>query len=444
MSTSTLERSRSTADDSLADDFRRVRAFTEKLCEPLATEDYVVQSMPDCSPTKWHLAHVSWFFETFLLGPNVPGFRSLHPQYTYLFNSYYNAVGERHCRPKRGLISRPTVSETYRYRAYVDEHMLELLTRPNDALLERIGPLVELGLHHEQQHQELLVTDLKHMLAANPLHPVYVARETTPSPSVPPLRWRSFDGGLAWIGHDGIGFAFDNECPRHQQFLQPFELASRPVTNGEYLAFIADNGYQRPELWLSAGWGPAQDNGWEAPLYWERHEGRWFVQTLAGFLEVEPTEPVCHLSYYEADAYARWAGARLPTEAEWEVASADVAMDGNFVESERFHPAPLDASTDGQASLAHMFGDVWEWTQSSYSPYPGFRPAEGAVGEYNGKFMCNQYVLRGGSCATAREHIRRTYRNFFPADARWQFMGVRLARDPRIDGGGARRRGVDL
>jgi ergothioneine biosynthesis protein EgtB len=431
MSTSTLERARSMANDALADEFRRVRAFTEKLCEPLDTEDYVVQSMPDCSPTKWHLAHVSWFFETFLLGPNVPGFRSLHPQYTFLFNSYYNAVGERHCRPKRGLISRPTVAETYRYRAYVDGHMLELLTRPNDATLERLAALVELGLHHEQQHQELLVTDLKHMLAANPLHPAYIARDADGAANVPPLRWVHFDGGLAWIGHDGVGFSFDNEGPRHQQFLQPFELASRPVTNGDYIAFMADDGYRRPELWLSAGWGTAQDNDWQAPLYWEQQDGRWFAQTLAGLREVDPAEPVTHVSYFEADAYARWAGARLPTEAEWELASTDVAMDGNFVESGRFHPAPLDVATDDRPGLVRMFGDVWEWTQSSYSPYPGFRPAAGAVGEYNGKFMCNQYVLRGGSCATSRDHIRRTYRNFFPADARWQFMGIRLARDPR-------------
>jgi ergothioneine biosynthesis protein EgtB len=429
MSTSTLERPRSTAGAPLADDFRRVRAFTEKLCEPLEPEDYVVQSMPDCSPTKWHLAHVSWFFETFVLGPNVSGYRSLHPQYTYLFNSYYNAIGERHCRSKRGLISRPTVKETYRYRAYVDEHMLELLSTADDELLDRLASLVVLGLHHEQQHQELLVTDLKHTLAANPLHPVYLARQPQAVSSPPRLRWLSFDGGLVWIGHDGHGFAFDNESPRHQHFLQPFELAARPITNGEYLAFMADDGYQRPELWLSAGWGTAQDNGWEAPLYWERQDGRWFAQTLAGLLAVDPAEPVCHLSYYEADAYARWAGARLPTEAEWEIASANVPMDGNFVENGRFHPAPLDTQIDTSQGPQRMFGDLWEWTQSSYSPYPGFRPAEGAVGEYNGKFMCNQYVLRGGSCATARDHIRRTYRNFFPADARWQFMGVRLARD---------------
>jgi ergothioneine biosynthesis protein EgtB len=431
MSISILERPSSRAGASLADDFRRVRAFTEQLCEPLETEDYVVQSMPDCSPTKWHLAHVSWFFETFILGSSVPGYESLHPQYTYLFNSYYNAIGERHCRPKRGLISRPTVKDTYRYRAYVDEHMLNLLENADDELLARITPLTVLGLHHEQQHQELLVTDLKHALAENPLHPVYRSRELArPSSTVPVQRWVRFDGGLNWIGAAAdTDFAFDNEGPRHQQFLQPFELAARPVTNAEYLEFMADAGYQRPDLWLSAGWATSQDAGWQAPLYWEQHDGRWLAMTLAGLREVDPAEPVCHVSYFEADAYARWADARLPSEAEWEVASAGVPMVGNFVDRGRYHPAPLDTSTDPGEGLLRMFGDVWEWTLSSYSAYPGFKPAAGAVGEYNGKFMCNQYVLRGGSCATSSDHIRATCRNFFPADARWQFMGVRLARD---------------
>ena len=429
MITSTLARPRH-AGASLVDQYQCVRAQTEALAQPLAIEDYVVQSMPDCSPTKWHLAHVSWFFETFILGPNVPEYRSPHPQYTFLFNSYYNAVGERHARPKRGLITRPTVAETYRYRAYVDEHMLDFLeTSPE---VDRLEPLVTLGLHHEQQHQELIVTDLKHGLAANPLHPVYLERAVDAPTSPPDLTWSTFAGGLAWIGHDGNGFAFDNESARHQQFLQPFQLANRPVTNAEYLAFMADNGYQRPEFWLSAGWATVQDSGWEAPLYWERPDGhghgQWYVQTLAGFRAVNPAEPVCHLSYYEADAYAHWAGARLPTEAEWEVASASVPLSGNFVENRRFHPSPLDATDQG---LSRMFGDLWEWTSSAYSPYPGFRIADGAVGEYNGKFMVNQYVLRGGSCATPSDHIRRTYRNFFPADARWQFMGVRLAKDLR-------------
>jgi ergothioneine biosynthesis protein EgtB len=413
----------------LAEAFRRVRAQSEALAQPLVTEDYVVQSMPDASPTKWHLAHVSWFFETFILGPNVPNYSSLHPQYTYLFNSYYNAVGERHCRPKRGLISRPTVADTYRYRTYVDEHVLDFLETSEPDVVDRLAPLITLGLHHEQQHQELIVTDLKHGLAANPLHPAYLERPADTPTEAPPLEWHRFNGGLGWIGHDGDGFAFDNEQPRHQQYLYPFELAGRPVTNAEYLAFMADDAYQRPELWLSMGWATVQDNAWTAPFYWERQDdGSWSVQTLAGLQPVNPSEPVCHLSYFEADAYARWAGARLPTEAEWEIASESVpTMAGNFVESRRFHPQPLDARTD--TGLSRMFGDVWEWTQSSYSPYHGFKTAEGAVGEYNGKFMCNQYVLRGGSCATPSDHIRRTYRNFFPPDARWQFMGVRLARD---------------
>jgi ergothioneine biosynthesis protein EgtB len=397
-----------------------VRAFSEELCEPLEIEDYVVQSMPDCSPTKWHLAHVSWFFETFLLQPNVPEYRSLHPQYTYLFNSYYNAVGQRHCRPKRGLISRPTVEETYRYRAYVDEHVLALLDRADDGLLRSVEPVLVLGLHHEQQHQELLLTDLKHMLAENPLHPVYRPGVSTQAGPAAALEWLSYPGGLCWIGFAGQNFAFDNEGPRHQVFLQPFELASRPVTNGEYLAFLADGGYQRPELWLSAGWATVQEQGWEAPLYWERQADRWWTFTLHGFEPVNEAEPACHLSYYEADAFARWADARLPTEAEWEVAAADTPMIGTFVESQLYHPGPARNS---------LFGDVWQWTQSSYSPYPGFKPAAGAIGEYNGKFMCNQYVLRGGSCATPASHIRATYRNFFPADARWQFMGLRLTRD---------------
>jgi ergothioneine biosynthesis protein EgtB len=437
MVTFTLDRPAAGAGNTLADAYRRVRAFSERLCEPLHTEDYVVQSMPDCSPTKWHLAHVSWFFETFLLQPSLPGYRSLHPQYTYLFNSYYNAVGQRHCRPKRGLISRPTVEETYRYRAYVDEHVLELLDRADASLLAKIEPVLVLGLHHEQQHQELLLTDLKHMLAENPLHPVYRPRVDESARPAASLEWHDYPGGLAWIGlgsssaqsprgrsfseTDAFGrFSFDNEGPRHQTLLQPYQLASRLVTNAEYLAFMADGGYQRPELWLSAGWATVQEQAWQAPLYWDQLDDGWASFTLHGFEPIDAAQPVCHLSYYEADAYARWADARLPTEFEWEAAAADQAMHGNFVESELYHPA---------AGGTSLYGDVWQWTSSSYAPYPGYRPAPGAIGEYNGKFMVNQYVLRGGSCATSASHIRPTYRNFFPADARWQFMGLRLARD---------------
>jgi ergothioneine biosynthesis protein EgtB len=405
--------------------YQSVRRFSEYLCEPLVTEDYVVQSMPDVSPTKWHLAHVSWFFETFLLFPAIPGYRSLHPQYAYLFNSYYNTLGERHCRPKRGLISRPTVEETYQYRKYVDEQVLELLEKLDEERLMQFAPIITLGFHHEQQHQELMLTDLKHVLSCNPLSPIYRASPYANTSNVQNLEWIIFPEGIYWIGHEGEGFVFDNEVPRHREFLQPFQLASRLVTNGEYLEFIEDGGYQNPLLWLSEGWNTVRAEEWQAPLYWEKHDEHWQVMTLSGMREVAKAEPVCHVSYFEADAYARWAGARLPTEAEWEVAAQGVPVEGNFVESGLYHPAPLNTAS---GKLAQMYGDVWEWTQSSYSPYPGFQPGPGAIGEYNGKFMCNQYVLRGGSCATSVSHIRPTYRNFFPANAQWQFMGMRLAK----------------
>jgi ergothioneine biosynthesis protein EgtB len=406
--------------------YQRVRRFTEQLCEPLVTEDYGIQSMPDVSPTKWHLAHVSWFFETFLLFPAVPGYQSLHPQYAYLFNSYYNSLGERHCRPKRGLISRPTVQETYAYRRYVDEHVLELLETLDEHRLAELAPIFTLGLHHEQQHQELIVTDIKHVLSCNPLNPVYRAQAPVQGSSVPSIEWVAVPEGVYWIGHEGEGFAFDNEGPRHQQFVQPFRLASRLVTNGDYLEFMEAGGYENPLLWLSEGWATVRAEEWKAPLYWEQRDGRWWMMTLSGLREVNKAEPVCHVSYFEADAYARWADARLPTEAEWEVAARGMPIAGNFVESGRYHPAPVEDSTPGK--LAQLYGDVWEWTQSSYAPYPNFKPGPGAVGEYNGKFMCNQYVLRGGSCATSLSHIRPTYRNFFPANAQWQFMGIRLAK----------------
>jgi ergothioneine biosynthesis protein EgtB len=384
--------------------------------------------MPDCSPTKWHLAHVSWFFETFLLKPSVSDYQPLNPEYAYLFNSYYNAAGDKYPRPQRGLISRPTVDEVYRFRRYVDEHVLDLLETAGEGDLAKVAPIVTLGLHHEQQHQELIVTDLKHMLSYNPLHPVYVDRPPNPAIDVAPMGWLEYPEGVCWIGHEGNDFAFDNEEARHREFIQAFRLASRPVTNAEYLSFMQDGGYERPEFWLSMGWATVQREGWRAPLYWEEDDGAWRQYTLAGFRAVDSAEPMTHISYFEADAYARWAGARLPTEAEWEVAAAGVPIDGNFVESGRFHPQPLNGAAEN-AGLSQMFGDVWEWTRSSYSPYPGFRIAPGALGEYNGKFMCNQYVLRGGSCATPRSHIRPTYRNFFPPEARWQFSGVRLAQD---------------
>jgi ergothioneine biosynthesis protein EgtB len=442
MATSTQETppaTRSTSDLSairqgLIEGYKRVRHFTEHLCEPLVPEDYVIQSMPDVSPTKWHIAHVSWFFETFLLTWADPDYPTYHPRFAYLFNSYYNAVGPRHCRPKRGLISRPTVEETYAYRQYVDQHMLALLEKTEGQRLLEAAPRVTLGLHHEQQHQELMLMDIKHVFAQNPLCPVYAPQEPVSAAALPALAWVSYPERIAWIGHPGPGysfesFAFDNEGPRHRALVQAFRLASRLTTNGEYLAFMEDGGYERPEFWLSDGWNTVQAEKWRAPLYWEQRDSRWWAMTLSGMREVNPAEPVCHVSYYEADAYARWAGARLPTEAEWEVASEDVQIAGNFVESGWYHPILLTSAAADAGAPAQMFGDVWEWTQSAYSPYPGYHPASGALGEYNGKFMCNQYVLRGGCCATSQSHMRHTYRNFFPADARWPFTGVRLAND---------------
>jgi ergothioneine biosynthesis protein EgtB len=408
----------------LAQRYTAVRSFTDRLCDGLATEDYVVQSMPDVSPTKWHLAHTSWFFEQFVLVPHLAGYQPLNPAYLYLFNSYYVHAGERHCRAQRGYISRPTVAEVFAYRRHVDVRMLELLDGADDELAATLQPLVEIGLNHEQQHQELMLTDLKHVFSVNPLRPVYLERVPEPAGEAAPLRWIGFEGGLQRIGHEGEAFAYDNEGPRHREWIEPFQLASRLVTNGEYLEFMADGGYRRPELWLSAGWATVQENGWTEPFYWERHGGDWRIFTLHGMRALAADEPVAHLSYFEAEAFARWAGARLPTEAEWEVAAATVPLRGNLAESGRFHPAPAAGDR-----LLQMFGDVWEWTRSQYVPYPGYQPPPGALGEYNGKFMCNQFVLRGGSCATSETHIRPTYRNFFPPDATWQFTGVRLARD---------------
>jgi ergothioneine biosynthesis protein EgtB len=411
----------------MVESYKRVRSFSEKLCEPLVPEDYVIQTMPDVSPTKWHLAHMSWFFETFILKEFQPGYTTYHPDFAYLFNSYYVAVGERHCRPKRGLVSRPTVDETFKYRAYVDQHMVELFESADAETRTRIAPLLEIGLNHEQQHQELIQMDIKHVLTENPLRPVYRERKDPGVTGTSPMTWKSFDEGVYWFGHDGDGFTFDNEGPRHRQFIESFELASRLVTCGEFLEFMRDGGYERPDLWLSEGWAKVQNQGWESPFYWENHDGQWMLMTLAGMRQVEENEPVCHVNYFEADAFARWAGARLPSEFEWELAAQGVKMDGNFVEDGYYHPIPAPNKPDGE--LTQMFGDVWEWTRSSYAPYPGYYPIEGALGEYNGKFMSNQYVLRGGSCATPRDHIRPTYRNFFPSDACWQFSGIRLARE---------------
>jgi ergothioneine biosynthesis protein EgtB len=407
---------------------RTVRTLTEDLSRPLSPEDQTVQSMPDVSPTKWHRAHTSWFFETFLLQPRLPGYAAFHPAFGYLFNSYYEAVGSRHPRAARGVISRPGVAEIGCYRSHVDEALGRLLEGASEEVLD----LVELGINHEQQHQELLLMDAKHVLSCNPLQPAYCAH-AEPACGGPPEKegWIEHPGGIAEVGTSDTGFSFDNERPRHRVQLVPFALSDRSVTCGEWIEFVEDGGYRRPELWLSDGWATVRKDGWDAPLYWTRLDDRWHLFTLGGFRPVHPDEPVCHVSYYEADAFARWAGARLPTEAEWEA-----------VASLHWSPSPLaeelTPGPTGWRRLLHpaiagrspaYFRNVWEWTASAYSAYPGFRAAAGAVGEYNGKFMVNQHVLRGGSCATPDGHIRPTYRNFFPPGARWAFSGLRLARD---------------
>jgi ergothioneine biosynthesis protein EgtB len=397
-----------------------IRRATERLCEPLAVEDYVVQAMPDVSPAKWHLAHVSWFFETFVLRQRAD-YRPLDERHAVLFNSYYNGVGPQFSRAARGTLSRPTVTEVFAYRAHVDKAMTTLLEHA-----DRLGPatpVIELGLHHEQQHQELLVTDLKHNFGVNPLQPAYRAR-SRPRRAAAPHSLVAFEAGVVEIGHAGTDFAFDNERPRHRVALAPYALGSHLVTNAEYLEFIDAGGYQRPDLWLSEGWRIARERDWQAPLYWEAIDGAWRAYTLGGAAPLELDAPVVHVSYYEADAYARWRGARLPTEAEWEHAASGRPVDGHLLDDDPDDPRPAAA-----AGLSQLFGDAWEWTASAYLPYPGFRPLAGALGEYNGKFMVNQMVLRGGSCATPRSHIRATYRNFFPPDARWQFSGIRLAQD---------------
>jgi len=401
--------------------YAAVRRSTTNLCAPLSPEDCQIQSMPDASPAKWHLAHTTWFFETFVLERWQPSFRPFQPGYRVLFNSYYQTVGEQYSRPQRGMLSRPSLDEIVDYRRHVDEAVARLLAERGDD--SEMASLIEIGLHHEQQHQELILTDVKHALSYNPSYPAYAAALPAAPTTSTPLGWNGFAGDVCWIGHQGEGFAFDNEGPRHRQIVEPFELGSRLVTNEEFIAFIDDGGYQRPELWLSDGWAAVQSYNWIAPLYWQRGDGDWMHFTLSGLLPIRASEPVCHVSYYEADAYARWCGARLPTEFEWEVAAQSVAARGNFVESGALRPLP---SVD--AGVGQLFGDVWEWTSSSYAPYPGYQPSAGALGEYNGKFMCNQMVLRGGSCATPQSHIRATYRNFFPPQARWQFSGIRLAR----------------
>jgi ergothioneine biosynthesis protein EgtB len=401
--------------------YLQVRRATLQLTETLNADDMMVQAMPDASPTKWHMAHTTWFFETFILSEFLPAYRPFRPEFRQVFNSYYKQVGAHPVRMTRGNFSRPSLQEVLDYREQVDTCMLQLL----DGADRQVTELVELGLNHEQQHQELMVTDVLFAFWSQPLRPAYL--ESAPPQSVAPgsLRFISYPGGKVSIGHEGRRFCFDNETPRHLLLLAPYRLATRLVTNAEYLEFISDNGYRRPELWLSDGWDTVCQQAWSAPLYWEQRDGRWFTFGAYGMRPLDPHAPVCHVSYYEADAFARWAGARLPLEAEWEYAADSSAVEGNFAESRCF--TPRSASPHSDVAPQQLYGDCWEWSASPYVGYPGFKPDAGALGEYNGKFMCNQFVLRGGSCATPQSHIRATYRNFFPPPARWQFMGIRLA-----------------
>ena len=407
--------------------YLQVRSKTEALCEPLEREDMAIQTMPDVSPTKWHLAHTSWFFETLVLLRGDFGYSVFDPCYAELFNSYYRSLGAPYPRDRRGLLSRPTVPEVIEYRRYVDDAVTRLLENGSVDALQRVAATLRLGLHHEQQHQELLLMDVKHVLCENPLRPSYRSAPHRSIDRASPMAWRAFQGGSSPIGSSTDEFTFDNERPQHEVVLAPFELASRLVTCGEYCDFIEDGGYQRPELWLADGWDTMRREGWRAPLYWDARDHEWTLTTLGGQRELDRAEPVCHVSYYEADAYATWAGLRLPTEFEWEHVARNQPVNGNFLESEALHPTPARPSLDG-ASVSQLFSDVWEWTSSPYSAYPGYEPFVGELGEYNGKFMINQLVLRGGSCVTPQEHTRATYRNFYYPGQRWMFSGIRLAR----------------
>jgi ergothioneine biosynthesis protein EgtB len=404
---------------SLHERFTKIRHTTMRITSPFSPEDQMLQSMPDASPAKWHLAHTTWFFETFVLLPHVPGYQVFDPHFQYLFNSYYKQLGSHPDRGSRGLMSRPSLERVHAYRSHVDAAILSLLDHASD----QARSLIELGLNHEQQHQELILADIKHALWSSPWRPDPILVEPS-QVSAPPLAWIEIEGGIHLIGHDGHGFAFDNESPRHEVLLRAFRIASRPVTNAEYLEFMQDGGYRRPDLWLSDGWDKVCAEAWSAPLYWERghdNPASWSQFTLGGLTDVNLAQPVCHVSYYEADAYARWRGCRLPTEEEWEVAAVHIPVRGSFLEDTPAPPRPAGPAPQ-------MLGDVWEWTSSPYVAYPGFQPAAGLLGEYNGKFMVNQLILRGGSCATPASHIRATYRNFFPPHARWQFSGLRLAK----------------
>jgi len=410
--------------------YDEVRAYTERLAAPLSPEDQTVQSMPDVSPTKWHRAHVTWFFETFVLADNEPEFAPFQDKYWFLFNSYYEGIGPRYSRPDRGLISRPGAQEVGVYRSNVDDRMRDLLARLDEGTLTKLASTIELGFHHEQQHQELLLMDIKHVLSRNPLQPAY-AGQPAAATETDALGWVEVDGGLVEVGHEasadgGGGFCFDNELPRHEQWLRPFRIADRLVTNGEWLEFMADGGYRRHEFWLSDGWAKVQTEGWAAPFYWTEVDGVWFEHTLHGTWPVNPGLPVSHVSFYEAEAYASWAGKRLPSEAEWEHAARSIDVTGNLANTTSWHP---EAAAPASGGLRQMFGDCWEWTSSAYHPYPGFHPPAGAIGEYNGKFMSNQMVLRGGCALTPAGHARASYRNFFPHASRWALSGVRLADD---------------
>jgi ergothioneine biosynthesis protein EgtB len=399
------------------------RALSSDLARPLSDEDQVAQAMDDASPTKWHLAHTTWFFEAFLLKRFLENYRVFDERFEYCFNSYYESVGARQPRPKRGLLTRPSAEEVRAYRAFVDAALDRLFDRELSA---DCAGLIELGINHEHQHQELLLTDILALFAAEPLKPAY--RDAGPGVSAhdtAPLAWTAFDGGIFAVGHDGTGFAYDNEGPRHEELIRPFKLANRCVTNAEWIEFIEDGGYRTPTLWLADGWNTVKAQDWRGPLYFEEAEGGYGQMSLLGFRPVDLAAPVTHVSYYEADAFARWAGFRLPSEFEWELASTSVPLEGRTLDGDHLRPMPAEPGK----GLMQMFGDVWEWTASAYLPYPGFKAAPGAVGEYNGKFMCNQFVLRGGSCVTPEGHVRRTYRNFFYPHQRWQFTGLRLAGD---------------